>query len=97
MCWGIMPKVRRRSAHFTGEALTCWTGPFLFPGKKGAHEELFLLDAANGIESFDEVYSAQALDQPGVKIITAAPDVPGVLDCIRPVTKRGVTFSIGHS
>ncbi|GAA5961592.1 hypothetical protein JCM21900_006645 [Sporobolomyces salmonicolor] len=72
-------------------------GPFLFPEKKGAHEEDFLLDAPDGIGSWDDVYSARALDQEGVKIITAAPDVPGVLGCIAPAVARGVTFSIGHS
>ncbi|KAM0786133.1 hypothetical protein ACM66B_006942 [Microbotryomycetes sp. NB124-2] len=72
-------------------------GPFLFPAKKGAHEPSFLLDAAQGIQSWEDVYGNHALDQPGVKIITAAPDVAGVMDCIEPATKRGVTFSIGHS
>ncbi|KAL8284003.1 hypothetical protein RQP46_005116 [Phenoliferia psychrophenolica] len=94
----LLPLLKPRSTPLSAHVLGYHAeGPFLFPEKKGAHEELFLLDAANGIESWDEVYSAKALDQPGVKIITAAPDVPGVLDCIGPVTKRGVTFSIGHS
>lgn len=47
--------------------------------------------------SWEDVYGAEALDQDGVKIITAAPDVDGVLECVAPAVSRGVTFSIGHS
>lgn len=72
-------------------------GPFLFPEKKGAHEESFLLEATEGIKSWEEVYGREALDQDGVKIVTAAPDVAGVMDCIAPAVKRGITFSVGHS
>ena len=42
------------------------------------------------------MYGKEGLDQDGVKIITAAPDVEGVMDCIPNLTKRGVTVSIGH-
>lgn len=49
------------------------------------------------IEAFDKVYGAEGLDQPGVKMITAAPDVEGVMACVENLTSRGVTFSIGHS
>lgn len=72
-------------------------GPFLFPEKKGAHDESYLLEAIDGIKTWEEVYSAAALDQPGVKVITSAPDVKGVLECIAPASQRGVTVSIGHS
>lgn len=72
-------------------------GPFLFPEKKGAHDETYLLEATEGIKTWDDVYGAQSLDQSGVKVITAAPDVKGVLDCIAPARKRGVTVSVGHS
>ncbi|KAI5475092.1 Metallo-dependent hydrolase [Pseudohyphozyma bogoriensis] len=82
---------------FRNLTITHHTGPFLAPCKKGCHNEHYLIEAPEGIKSFDEAYSAEALDQPGVKVITAAPDVPGVLSAITPVTERGVTFSIGHS
>lgn len=32
----------------------------------------------------------------GVRMITAAPEVDGVMDAIGELTKRGVVFSIGH-
>ncbi|WVQ82742.1 N-acetylglucosamine-6-phosphate deacetylase [Cryptococcus sp. DSM 104549] len=49
------------------------------------------------IEAFDKVYGTAGLDQPGVKIITLAPDVEGVMGCIPALVERGVTVSIGHS
>ena len=32
----------------------------------------------------------------GVRIITAAPEISGVLDAIRDFVQRGIVFSIGH-
>ncbi|KAK4052323.1 N-acetyl-glucosamine-6-phosphate deacetylase [Microbotryomycetes sp. JL221] len=94
----LLPLLRPRTisdgAHVLGYHAE---GPFLFPEKKGAHEPSFLLEAKNGMRTWEEVYGRQALDQDGVKIITAAPDVEGVIDCIAPATKRGVTCSVGHS
>ncbi|ORY85960.1 hypothetical protein BCR35DRAFT_277635 [Leucosporidium creatinivorum] len=94
----LLPLLRPRSAPDGAHVLGYHAeGPFLIPEKKGAHEESFLLDASQGIKSWEEVYGAAALDQEGVKIVTAAPDVEGVLECIKPAVERGVTVSIGHS
>jgi N-acetylglucosamine-6-phosphate deacetylase len=46
--------------------------------------------------SFEEVYGSSGLDQDGVKIITAAPDVYGVVAAAGELRERGVTLSIGH-
>jgi N-acetylglucosamine-6-phosphate deacetylase len=32
----------------------------------------------------------------GVRIITAAPEINGVLDAVREFDQRGIVFSIGH-
>ena len=32
----------------------------------------------------------------GVRVITAAPEVDGVMSSIEELTRRGVVFSIGH-
>lgn len=88
------PRSSPGSAHILGYHAE---GPFLFPDKKGIHGQTLLLKASAGVKSWESLYSAKALDQPGVKIITAAPDVEGVLDTIKDVSDRGVTFSIGHS
>jgi N-acetylglucosamine-6-phosphate deacetylase len=55
------------------------------------------MTATNGISSLEKIYGREGLDQDGAKIITLAPDVEGVLDCIDNLTARGVTVSIGHS
>lgn len=32
----------------------------------------------------------------GVRIITAAPEINGVLDAVQELNQRGIVFSIGH-
>lgn len=49
------------------------------------------------LEVVERVYGKASLDQPGVKLITLAPDVEGVMDCVANLSGRGVTVSIGHS
>lgn len=52
--------------------------------------------------SFEDVYGAENLKpqstdgSEGVRIITAAPEVEGVMDSIDPLAQRGVIFSVGH-
>lgn len=35
-------------------------------------------------------------DTVGIRIITAAPEIEGVMSAVEQATKRGVVFSIGH-
>ncbi|KAL1672244.1 Metallo-dependent hydrolase [Schizophyllum commune] len=85
-------------------------GPFIQYAKRGAHAPSFLQPAPNGLESFKEVYGAENLADAedwlmtgdherglGVRVITAAPEVEGVMSTITPLSKSGVVFSIGHS
>lgn len=82
-------------------------GPFLQDAKRGAHSSNFLLTAPDGFKTFEDVYGSENLqlgferddgnDYFGVKCITAAPEVDGVLDTIDELVKRKVVFSIGHS
>ncbi|KAF9501398.1 Metallo-dependent hydrolase [Pleurotus eryngii] len=82
-------------------------GPFLEYAKRGAHVPSFLLAAPDGIKSFEEVYGAENLadsedwlmstDRIGVRMITAAPEIEGVMQSIGELDKRGIVFSIGHS
>ena len=62
------------------------------------------------MKSFEEVYGADNLavsedwlmgsesegEAIGVRVITAAPEVDGVMNSIDELTRRGVVFSIGH-
>ena len=73
--------------------------------KRGAHAPSFLISAPQGIKSFEDLYGAENLADSedwlmsgttGVRIITAAPEVNGVMSAVEELTKRGVVFSIGH-
>lgn len=65
------------------------------------------MTAPDGFKSFENLYGADNLvesedwlmeggDGFGVRIITAAPEITGVMDAVGQLTKRGVIFSIGH-
>ncbi len=65
-------------------------GPFLNPGKKGAHNPAHLrLPSAAAIGD----WSAAA----GVRLVTLAPELPWALDAIAALSGRGVVVSAGHS
>ncbi|KAG6920202.1 hypothetical protein DXG01_004971 [Tephrocybe rancida] len=83
-------------------------GPFINNAKRGAHASPFLLPAPEGTKSFEDIYGAQNLaenedwlmsggGQAGVRMITAAPEIDGVMNAIGELSKRGIVFSIGHS
>lgn len=86
-------------------------GPFIQLAKRGAHAPQFLVPAHERFASFEAVYGAQNLadqedwlmadgtapDTVGVRIITAAPEIDGVMATVPEVVQRGVVFSIGHS
>ncbi|KAJ7647690.1 carbohydrate esterase family 9 protein [Roridomyces roridus] len=94
----------------TSATLLGWhaEGPFIDMAKRGAHAPPFLLSAPEGIKSFESAYGAHNLvdsedwlmateGQCGVRIITGAPEIKGVVGAVHELTKRGVVFSIGHS
>lgn len=70
-------------------------GPFINEAKKGCHPVETFVD---GVASdMDHVYGAQNL-MDHVAIVTAAPEIPGVLDAIpQLVNNRNVVFAIGHT
>ncbi|KAF9071624.1 Metallo-dependent hydrolase [Rhodocollybia butyracea] len=83
-------------------------GPFIDMAKRGAHAPSFLATAPEGMKSFEELYGAENLaeledwlmsagSEAAVRIITAAPEVTGVMGAIGELNKRGIVFSIGHS
>lgn len=65
-------------------------GPFLNPGKRGAHNpaHLRLPDV-----SLIHDWSPEA----GVRLVTLAPELPGASDVVRQLQERGVVVSAGHS
>lgn len=83
-------------------------GPFIDHEKRGAHTPGYLLPATAGFKSFEDVYGAQNLVDAedwsamsgsqnfAVRLITAAPEIPGVLEAVDELNKRGIAFSMGH-
>ena len=85
-------------------------GPFLHFAKRGAHAPPLISDAPDGFSSFESTYGSESLvetedwlmggnvdqDTVGVRIITGAPEVTGVMEAIAKASKRGICFNIGH-
>ncbi|KXN87488.1 Putative N-acetylglucosamine-6-phosphate deacetylase [Leucoagaricus sp. SymC.cos] len=101
----LQPFQTENSAAFLG-----WhaEGPFIEHSKRGAHADSYLLAAADGTKTFEEVYGADNLahqedwimgneQAAAVRIITAAPETAGVMDTIKHLSGHGIIFSIGHS
>jgi N-acetylglucosamine-6-phosphate deacetylase len=65
-------------------------GPFLNPGKRGAHNPAFLRPPALQ----DVVSWSPAM---GVRMVTLAPELLGALDVIATLRHRGIVVSAGHS
>ncbi|KAG9312107.1 carbohydrate esterase family 9 protein [Chiua virens] len=86
-------------------------GPFLHLAKRGAHAPPLIASAPQGFQSFESTYGTESLaemedwlmgsdtdqDPVGVRIITGAPEVEGVMEAISAASKRGICFNIGHS
>ncbi|KAJ6593465.1 carbohydrate esterase family 9 protein [Mycena capillaripes] len=94
----------------TSATLLGWhaEGPFIDMAKRGAHAPPYLLSAPEGFQSFEKAYGAHNLvdsedwlmsteGQCGVRIVTGAPEIKGVMGAVSELSKRGVVFSIGHS
>jgi N-acetylglucosamine-6-phosphate deacetylase len=82
-------------------------GPFISPSKNGIHSLQVLQEAPNGFTDMEAIYGAENLaDAEGevrgqvhspISMVTAAPEVPGVLASIPEFVKRGIRFAIGHT
>lgn len=86
-------------------------GPFLHMTKRGAHSPPLIIPASEGYKTFEAIYQPENLADAedwlmrdgvsqgtvGARIITAAPEIEGVMDAILEVGKRGICFNIGHS
>jgi N-acetylglucosamine-6-phosphate deacetylase len=65
-------------------------GPFLNPQKKGAHNPAYLRPPdARAVSGWSP--------DTGIRIVTLAPELPGALDVIAALRRRGVLVSAGHS
>ena len=67
-------------------------GPFISLKHPGAQPKSAIVDPPNAPSVWDSI-----LDDPRVKLITLAPELPGGLELIKRITKRGIRVSMGHS
>jgi N-acetylglucosamine-6-phosphate deacetylase len=81
------PPANRRGSQPLGLHLE---GPFLNPGKKGAHNPAYLRQP-----SLIDV--ADWSPETAVRLVTLAPELPGAPDLIAELARRGVVVSGGHS
>jgi len=65
-------------------------GPMISPERRGAHPELWLRDPSPDLV---DGWSREA----GVVMVTIAPELPGALEVIAELCRRGVVVSIGHT
>jgi N-acetylglucosamine-6-phosphate deacetylase len=65
-------------------------GPFLNPAKRGAHNPVHLR-----LPSLAAVADWSAENH--VRLVTLAPELPGALEVVRALHKRGIVVSAGHS
>jgi N-acetylglucosamine-6-phosphate deacetylase len=84
-------QLAKRGAHAPPFLLTAPNGYKSFEQLYGAEN---LADAEDWL--MNQGTSTGEGEEIGVRIITAAPEVEGVMDSISELTKRGVVFSIGH-
>ncbi|KAI1846067.1 hypothetical protein JX266_007876 [Neoarthrinium moseri] len=77
-------------------------GPFLNPTKNGIHNADVLLQA-EGFDDLEDCYGSSNINpgkngsRPAIKMITAAPELGNMTALIPQLTRRGITYSIGHS
>lgn len=72
-------------------------GPFINLKKKGCHPSETFVDAKGGEHKLLQVYGGKDNLLKNVCIITAAPEIPGVLELIPYVKQQNCVFSIGHT
>src|ERR1700722_6305214 len=67
-------------------------GPFLAPGRKGAHNPDFLIEP-----SADVVESLASAARGTLRQVTIAPELPGALDAVAALAEAGVVVAVGHT
>ncbi|CAK7895229.1 hypothetical protein CAAN1_10S01750 [[Candida] anglica] len=94
----VLPVLKpSRSTHQTDSLGAHLEGPFINLKKKGCHPVETFVDAHEGPQKMLEVYGGEDNLLDNVCIVTAAPEIPGVLEAIPELKKRNITYSIGHT
>ncbi len=66
-------------------------GPYISPKQLGAHNPKFITKP--DIKDYERYYENSDI----IKLVTEAPEIPGVIDFCSELARRGVVASIGHS
>jgi N-acetylglucosamine-6-phosphate deacetylase len=78
-------------------------GPFIASSKCGIHSPAVLQQAPYGFADPEACYGAENLPLPEsglrspITMITAVPEITGIMASIPDLSKRGIKFSIGHA
>lgn len=72
-------------------------GPFISLKKKGCHPTETFVDAQAGPSRLAEVYGGKENLADNVAIVTAAPEIAGVLEAIPELAESNTVFAIGHT
>ncbi|HEY8466105.1 MAG TPA: N-acetylglucosamine-6-phosphate deacetylase [Solirubrobacterales bacterium] len=64
-------------------------GPFLNPDWRGIHRREHVREAVEALPAWYE--------RPEVRLVTLAPELPGALEAVRELSRRGVAVSLGHT
>lgn len=67
-------------------------GPWLAPGRRGAHDPQALRDPDP-----DEISRLLDAGRGAIRMVTLAPELPGGLDAVRQLGEAGVTVAVGHT
>lgn len=95
--WAIVARARAAwaagaPAGFTGATPLGWhvEGPFIAPGRAGAHDPATL-------KAPDARIVADWAPGSGIRMVTLAPELPGALEVVESLVRSGVVMSAGHS
>ncbi|HUN32754.1 MAG TPA: amidohydrolase family protein, partial [Trebonia sp.] len=67
-------------------------GPFLAPGRRGAHNPQFLISPSPAV-----IERLVAAARGTLRQVTIAPELPGALDAIPELAQAGVVVAVGHT
>ncbi|KAJ3007880.1 UNVERIFIED_CONTAM: putative N-acetylglucosamine-6-phosphate deacetylase, partial [Siphonaria sp. JEL0065] len=98
----VLPKISARKGRVAGHAEVLGAhieGPFLAPAKKGAHDVTTLRSAPNGFSDLVDCYGPTVeKDDGSIAIITVAPELEGMHNCIQELKRRSnIVVSLGHT
>lgn len=92
----VLPILKRSRTNYMTDSLGAHCeGPFISLLKKGCHPTETFVDAKEGSTKIDHIYGDKNFDN--ISIITAAPEIDGIIDIIPYLRSKNIIYSIGHT